>query len=406
MKVTLDTPLKDITSSNPILSNRIGGFWNEKLVGRFQQYSEGYSAFNRHEKFREWNKLINDGCRVFELFRELSDFYRKEKFQFQYDEVENPPPSSYLSIQMLSLLDKEGLNITKVLLNNQAQDPEDKGGWSYSDNLDMYMKYLEFKQELILDSLLDQFILEIEDKRRYNCSPDEEVDTYFRLLNLIPQSKVTYDWFSKNLELSCMVEDEDSRELVNRCKSLNYDSQKKIQNYVHTYFPEHVEDKKEYYSDLVNTNVFSTKRFYQGTIEVNLFPIMEQNNLKHKNLHHLGNVAKECLNVVASPEFMALINENIPVTNINSDEKSSSIKLDFSTDSYQNLEKFEEILLTALTGVLQVSEKIKMTMTDPYHGAPELITNMNAKFVHQYYLYHKLHDTLDSNAQKAKKPKI
>jgi hypothetical protein len=59
-----------------------------------------------------------------------------------------------------------------------------------------------------------------------------------------------------------------------------------------------------------------------------------------------------------------------------------------------------------LKGVLEVSKKIRLNWSESYHGEEELSTNMDAKFVHQHYMYHNLNDTLSSNETKPKRLKV
>lgn len=402
MKTLLSTPLKELD-----FPPYVGNFWNDNLINKFKKSYDGYSFFSRDNNFPTWEKLMSSEQRVFELLKHLSDFNSKEKHQFKHENIKDLS-SSYLSVQMLNLLSKEGLDITKVLLDNHFNDIDNKGGWSYTDLFEIYLKHLDSKNESIPNSLLTKFIFDIKEEKKYASyrSVDEEIDTYFKLLKIIPQNKINYNWFSENLNLFCTIKDEETRELVNYSKHLNYDSQKQIYDYVNQHFPEKIIENKEYYLNLLSSDIFSTKRLYQGSVDINIFQLIHQCKLSQNDSSHLSNIAKHCLSVIASPEFMQLINENIAISNIHTQDNQSNLTLNFSTDSYENLEIFEKIVLRSLNGVMRVSEKIKITWSESYSGADELITNMDAKFIHQYYLYNTLSETLETNTPKPRKNKI
>jgi hypothetical protein len=404
MKIELSTPIKNIT-----FSDETRKFWKEKILAKFEQRNEGYSWFKREDKFSEWGRMVSDGTTIGQLLTLVASFYRSENGDFQYNQSKNVDSSSYLSVQMINLLGKDKVDLTQILLDNYNYEPKDYKDWHIKDFFNLYLDYLNLKEEKISDILSDTFISNLGESKKYSShrSVDDDLSTYFQLLKVTPSEKINYDWFSKQLEFFCLIEDDDSRELENHCKYLNYDSQKKIHNYVKQHFPNNVDENSKYYPELLVSEVFSTKRLHQGCIDINIFSLIQQYGLTNKDVRHLSSIACECLNVVASDEFMKLIGENIQITNIENKEHKSSVTLNFSTDTYENLEKAEKIILTALKAVLEVSQKIRINWSENYHtGADELSTNMNAKFVHQYYMYHNLNDSLDTNSSKPKRNKI
>ena len=404
MKINLSTPLNDIN-----FSDEVSSFWKEKILARFEQRSDGYSWFKREDKFDEWQRLISNKTTVGGLLNLIAKFYRSENGQFQYDDTKNIDSSSYLSVHMLNLLTNDKVDLNKILLDNYDYEPKDYKDWHVFDFFNIYLDYLNIRSEKIPDILNEKFITKLEQYKKFSShrSVDEDVNTYFQLLKVMPKEKITYDYFVEKLDFFCLIEDKESRELENHCKYLNYDSQKKIHNYVKEHFPNKIDENSKYYPELLVSKVFSTKRLYQGCIDINIFSLINQYGLTNKDSSHLSSIACECLNVVASDEFMKLIGENISITNIENKQHKSNVILNFSTNTYEDLEAAERIILTALKAVFDVSQKIRIHWSENYHtGADELSTNMNAKFVHQYYMYHNLNDSLDTNESKPKRPKI
>jgi hypothetical protein len=402
MKIELHTPLKNIK-----FSDETRKFWKEKILARFDVHHRYYSWFKREDKFPEWEKMISNGEKIGGLLKNIASFYRSEHGDFQYNDTPNIQSSSYLSVELLDLLKKDNIDITKILLDNLNYEPKDYNDWHIRDFFSIYLDYLNNRNEKIIDKINNKFIEILAEYKRFSHqSVDEEVANFFKLLEVTPNDKITHEWFLNTLDFFCTIKDEETRKLVNYCKFLNYDSQKKIHSYMKQNFPNHLEENFKYYPNLLESKIFSTKRLCQGCIDINLFLLIEQYGLTHKDGRHLSNIATHCLTVVASSEFMQLIGEDITITNIENKEHQSNVILYFSTDTYENLEKAEKILLTALKGVLEVSEKIRLTWSESYHGEDELSTNMDAKFVHQYYMYHNLNDTLDSNEVKPKRPKV
>lgn len=405
MKIDLSTPLKNIKLSKESLD-----FWRDKLMAKYHNRYSGYSPFSTSydRGLSSWSELVSKGKTVNDLFDILSSFHRSENSEFNYNEVKNTESSMYLSVQMLDILRKDNIDLGKIILDKYAHEPSNSERWYYMGVFNIYLDYLNYRNETIPEILKTHFISELKDAKGYSShrSVDEDINTYFSLLKVIPKNKITYEWFSENLDTFCLIENENG-ELENACKYLNYDSQKKIHDYISDNFPSRINDNEKYYPNLLQSDVFSTKRFHQGSIDIKIFPLIQQYNLNQKDVKHLSNIAVECLNVVASDEFMKLIGENIPISNIETKDQHSNVILNFSTDTYENLEKVEKILLTALKGVLEVSHKINMSWSEDYHtGENILMTNMNAKFVHQYYMFHNLHDTLDTNNSKGKRNKI
>ena len=82
------------------------------------------------------------------------------------------------------------------------------------------------------------------------------------------------------------------------------------------------------------------------------------------------------------------------------------MSLQFSTENYENLKIFEDILLKSLNGVLEMHEKIKISWSESFSGEDHMITNMDAKFIAQQYLVKKLNHSLLENNINSKKNKI
>ncbi len=400
MNIELNTKLKDLKLSKEILD-----FWNISLIGKYTQHYDGYSAFSRSDKMLKLEKLIDSNCRIFEMFKKISDFYKNEEYDFKHNYIED---KSFLSIKMLDLLSKEGVEITNVLLENQSVDPGNSGGWRYTEFIELYLNYLNHKNQIIPGSLKNQFLLEIEQEKRYSSyhDVDRDVETYFNFLKVMNPKEITHDFFHKNLDIICVIINDDTRELINYRKNLNFDSQKKIFEYVLVNFPENLSKYTEYFNDLLPSPVFTAKRLYQGCVDINLYKILHENGLGEKNKQHITSVIKECLNVVSSSEFMKLIEQDIKVSNLDIRENNSKLRLNFSTESYEELERFEKILLNSIAGVIKVADKIKIRWTESFNGEDELITNMDAKFINKQYLHETLRETLQNNQNKNKRHKI
>ncbi len=394
MNITLETPLREL--SNPI---SIQKFWEKILIN---SYDSRHSSFRTEDNLPTWEKMISSNFRMFEFLKNLSDYYRKEKFSSKENKKEE---ALFFSIQMLDILKKENFNITNIFLENQKQN---NGDWRYSEFIEIYLSYLHIKKEFIPNSLKEQLILETKEDKNYSSfrSVDQNIELYLNFLKVINPNDITYEWFSKNLELACEMYDEESRDIINFSSYLNFDSQKNIHEYINNFFPDKIDENKNYFYKILPSPIFVTQRFFQGSIDINLYQILSQNNLNQDNITHLTNIAKECLNIITKPTFMNLINENINVSNIETKDKQSNLILNFSTNNVKDLELFETIALRALNGVLQVSDKIKLKWTDSYYGDNELITNMDEKFIYQQYLHQTLNETLDINKQKTRKNKI
>ncbi len=309
---------------------------------------------------------------------------------------------------MLNILKKENLELTTILLNNHKEDNENTGGWRYSEFIDMYLNYLSENKKEIPLFLKDQFLLEARENKRFSSfhEVDKDIETYFNLLNVMNSKEITNQFFKENLELYCSMVNDDTRELENYARCLNFDSQKRIYEYVNTFLPENSSEYTEYFQDLLPTPVFKTQRLYQSSIEINLYQIMFENGLNQKSSQHLNNIIKECLNVVSSDNFLRLINEDIKVFNTSVKEKAAGLKLNFSTETYEDLEKFEKIILKSLKGVVKVQDKIKLRWTDSFYGEDQLLTNMDAKFILQQYLHETLNEDLKKNETKPRKNKV
>lgn len=401
MSITLNTDIKKINTSF-----EVGFFWDTKLVDKYNQYYDRYSPFaHNRNKLPVWDKIKE--MRVNEVFSKLSDFFKDETSEFNEQNVELDP-TCYQSIKMLDILSKEGVDITEILRTTYQSDLENNSGWQYQEFIDLYLSYLKFKGQLFPNDLLEQFIKSTKEYYGYasNCNTDDNVSVYFKLIDRLPKAKVTYSWFAEHLDMFCSSEDDDTGQVINKHKSLNYDSQKLIYDYMGKNFPEHLVENSKYCSKLMPTNVFTSQTLQQGVININLFQIIHNNNLKQKDFNHLCNIARHCLSIVNGSEFMELIEKDIHVSQINIEKTQSNITLKFSSESPEDLEEFKTILLIALKGVLNVSEKITLNWNSFYNGEEELDTNMDAKFVLQHYLFHDLHNSLNSSKQQNKKHKL
>lgn len=395
MNITLNTPLKEVN-----LSDNIKNVWNKSTDWNPTRY------LSREDGLTSLTKLINSGNRVYELFQSLAHYYKKEQFEREYEH--NNSKHKSLSIEILKVLTEERLDITEIILENMKQNPHNEGGWAYINFLDLYTEYLKEKKLPLNELILNQLISEKIGEKQYSSyySIDTEIEQLFNLLNTIPQNSISYPWFSETLNMFCQAYNEDTRMLDDHSHLLNFDSQTKIYDYVKTYFSNHLEDNIKYFSDIVPQEILSVRKYHQSTIEINLYQVLRENNLTQKSFGHAKSVAIECLNIVASKEFMELIHENITVNNINHQEGLKSITLQFSTNTSEELETFEKVFSTALSGILKITEKIHLNWSDSWSGEQELITNMDAKFVHKQYLHQFLNETLELNPQKGRKNKL
>jgi len=403
--ITFPTLLQDLK-----ISSETKKFWNDVLLEKFNKYSSSYSSFSRSDKFPNWDKLISSNFRIFDLFQKLSEYYKKEKYDYANKDrlFSNEDNNPFLSLEFLELLKKDKVSMEGVFLNTLIAEPENKSGWTYAEFIELHLHHLKENKQKLNKDIEKQYFTELHEHQQYYSyvSVDENINLFFSLIEVIQPNQINYNWFKEKLEFFCTIKDDDSRQIVNQAQYLNFDSQKKIYDYLVDLFPDNISENKKYFSKILPSPVFKTNRLHQGSIEINLYQILNELHLNQKDLHHLINISKECLNVVSQPSFLNLIEKDIPVSNIYSKENNSSIILNFSTNSYEDLEDFEKILLRSLNGVLKVSDKIRISWSESYSGADELITNMDSKFIHQHYLFQTLNETLSTNSNSAKKMKI
>lgn len=392
------------------ISSETKKFWDDVLLEKFNKSYSSYSSFSRSDKLPNWDKLISSNFRVFDLFQKLSEYYKKERYDFNNKDkfFAKEETSTFSSIEFLELLKKDKISIDNIFLNTLVAEPENKSGWTYAEFIELHLHYLKENKQKLHTEIEKQYFLELNEHQQYYSyvSVDENINLFFSLMDVIQPNKINHTWFKEKLEFFCTIKDDDSRQLVNQAEYLNFDSQKKIYDYIVDLFPDNINEHNKYFSKILPSPVFKTSRLHQGSIEINLYQILNELHLNQKDLNHLIHISKECLNVVSQPSFLELIEKDIPVSNIYSKDNNSSVILNFSTNSYEDLEDFEKILLRSLNGVLKVSDKIRISWSESYSGADELITNMDSKFIHQHYLFQTLNETLSTNSNSAKKMKI
>lgn len=379
-------------------SEKLKKTWSDNTSQESSAYGYGTGVIPSLEKLILHSSSIN--YNLFELFKYVSDLHTRENY--------HPDVHKDATIKILKALNKDGINLEQILLETKYVDPDNEAGWQYETFFNIYLKSLIDSKKEINPILLEQCLLEIETNKKYSSYQDidSEINTFFDLLEVIPKNQITYEWFNKKLELFCTILDDESREMVNNCNLLNFDSQTKIYNYISTNFPEKISENEKYYQDLLLEDNFITKNLYQGVIKINLFKVLAQFNLKQENLQNISNIIGECLNVTASSEFMKEINENITVSNIDVKQQHNSMNLQFSTENHEDLIIFEDILLKSLNGVLKMHEKIKISWSESFSGEDHIITNMDAKFVAQQYLVQKLNHSLLENKIPNRKHKV
>lgn len=401
---TFPTLLQDLN-----ISPETKQFWDDVLLDKFNKSSTSYSSFSHSDKLPNWNKLISSNFRMFDLFQKLSQYYKNERYDYlNKDRFLSEESNPFLSLEFLELLKKDKIAIDDIFINTLIAEPENKSGWTYAEFIELHLHYLKKNNQKLNENIERQYFLELNEHQQYYSyvSVDENINLFFSLLAVIQPTQITYPWFKEKLEFFCTIKDDDSRQLVNQAQYLNFDSQKKIYDYINESFPENLSENNKYFSKILPSPVFKTHRLHQGSVEINLYQILNELHLNQKDLNHLIHISKECLNVVSQSSFLNLIEKDIQISNIYTKETNTSVILNFSTNNYQDLEDFEQILLRSLNGVLKVSDKIRISWSESYSGADELITNMDSNFIHQHYLYQTLNETLSTNSNSSKKMKI
>lgn len=402
-------PIQFTTLLNTIpFTSAIEDYWNSHLVAQysknFNTANNYYSSFKEAEKLPLWeNFQVNNN--IYQLFDALLKFHRLEYFDFEYHTTDSKSnnqthlPSSYLSIQMIDLLEKEGINFSSLMLvNDHNNDQTD-----FYEHYCLHLQHLNFKQHCIEEQLSDKFLESVLLRQSYSYhNVDRNVELFFMLLEATPKETINLQWFTDKLELFCTLEDREERELLNHSNFLNFTSQKHIYDYMQTYFPENIEDNQQYYKNLIPSDIFSSNILFQGMIKIDLFQYMLLNDLSKNKFNHLENIAKESLNIISSDEFMSL-HDNLSIVNIHHKTSKTHITLFFSCDNHEDLVTFEKNYITTLHCLFKVQDKIYLNWSENYHGEDTLDSNMDAQFINKYYLASHLHNTLDNDLSKPNK---
>lgn len=395
MTIDFTTPLKNLNFTSTFIS-----FWNDNLVTRYHQKNNGsYSFFSNARKLPLWNDFQAKE-NLFNLFDVLHNFYNTEKHTFDYEKTENVSHCSYLSLQIMNILSQDGLSLSSFLNQHYMTNQDKKDDRLYIDPLfELYLHHEEFNDRYISDLLKDKYIEIIHQNKKFSdfSSTNSNILCFSKLLKVIPKEKTSYEWFIKNLNEMCFDEEMNSIDYI----SLNYESQKIIYDYIHTNFKEHIEENNNYFKNLLPNDIIFSKRLFQTSVTIDMYQFIHQNKLKQNDLDKLCDIATEALNIISTPEFMQIINQDIKISHIDTKKSLSTIEILFSTDNQENLIIFENIYLTLLESVLKVSDQIMVTWNEDYHsGENTLITNMNAQFINKHYLHSKLNNKLDSKTTK------
>lgn len=393
MNITLSTKIKDIK-----LSKKISRVWNEKIVARYNE-SYGSNGFSERNQPNLWNDLGD--ISLSDLISYINEFYVAE-----YYNIDKYIEYNYVAIDFLNALKEEKLDVRNILEESIKNPPS---LLSNKGLLDVYIKFLNSNNEFISESLLTSILEKLNDEKRYirNGDLEEQINFFFDLLKVVPHSIKTEQWTIDTLDSFCFLRDDETRELVNASKNLRYISQNHVLDYIQTNFPQNIEKYKKYYHDLLDDNAFELENLYQAKVSINLYSLLQQYQLEIDLSDKLSDIAHQCLKVVASKEFMVLINKNIDVSNIIAHKTKSHISLGFSTQTADELKEFEDIFLLAVKNILKVQEKVSIEWYESYHSSEnELSTNMDAKFIYQYYSYSKLNANLEDNNKGMRKNKI
>jgi len=122
----------NLSNQIPALSKTVEEFWNNEIKGNYEKDKSSYDS----NKFPRWKDLKD----FKDLLEKLKSCYSKQYYDLK---EENPSPDKYASVIFLSLLKKEGLDITQIY-KLASHNQEDKFSLYY--DISMYLDYLDFKK--------------------------------------------------------------------------------------------------------------------------------------------------------------------------------------------------------------------------------------------------------------------
>lgn len=398
MTINENTPLNSLS-----FSPEVEKCWQEQIIAKYDQKFEYHSPYENRNRLDDWKEFKTKNT-VGQLLEQLGDFRRTETYEQEYSEKHSNVISDYASVRMLNLLQSEGLPVESILINS----PNTGEAFNVFDDVKTYTLYMDslYQQNKLMPlELFNKFIAIITDEKMFSLRReiDDDINIFFRLISILPKEEITYDWVSKNLDLFCSGEGEKRGDLKNISEQLNYSSQKKIYDYIQEYFPAYVEENRQYYHDLMPSPILKTKKLHQAIIDVDLYQYIFQNELQQKDIYHLSSICIEALNVMSSPEFLSLINEDIKVSNVETKQYNKNITVYFSTETREQLEKFENIYVNTLESLLNVEDTIRISWADNDDtGENYAITNMKTDFIVKHYLFNKMNNEIPNKPSGAK----
>jgi hypothetical protein len=398
MNFTLETTIKNIN-----LPKYIKEFWDRVFLQKANNLNNGFSGFISRGDKRVFQHMEENGWRLWEIFNEVSFLYRREVEANEREKIKE-----FVSLETLRILEKENITMTNVLLENNKNDPLNEGGWNYPTLLNLYLADLKQKKEKVPSVILELMVKEIEKDRAISGYKvlDEELKNFIDLVS-ITEKEITYNWFSKNLQMICMVKDQQTDELEDHKKYLNFDSQKLVFNYIKDNFPLELENAKDYYQSLFSDK-FTTKEYFQGEIDINLYVILNEKNLSQKDYYHLINIAEVTMNNIQQESFMSLIGEQYNIEKLEIKKGSKNLLISYSSINKKDIEVFEKVAIKSLNGVYNIAEKIQISSTETglFSTDSEVITNLDVNLTSKQYLKEKLSDELSLNSSPTKKMKL
>lgn len=384
MTIELSTPLHQIKISNEAIL-----LWDKTLIPILQSEL----SFSDRKILPYWSEFKSNT--VDDFLNNLSRIYNKEFFQLNN---KKKLPDEYQSLKMLAMVKKDGIDFSKLYMEKFENQISKNHNFFETPTLMMYLQFIKIQGEFLAPHLLQAIIEDKLESKKYSSYDrmDETVEMYFKLLSVTPVKNVTYDWFIQNLNSFCQDKQK------NMGKYLNYDNKKLIHDYIKINFPDKFDKDSFYFSELTGKNNFFIRRLHQSSIQINLFQILHDLNLGNQELHHIEEICIQTFKVVSSKKFLDLIGKNIDIENYHTDKKASCLELHFSSENPDKLKELEQVFLTALKAVLPIHEKIHIVWSEDYDGNDTINSNLNAKFLHQYYLHQKLNDELQQNSSHKK----
>lgn len=397
--ITLNTP---ITTLN--IPYQIEKYWDDTILAKqessfsLESYSPFKQSFNTTPK---WHQL--KVMRIFEIFKNLSDYYEKEKNHLIMNK--NEKKQTYLIIntpEFLQKLSSCGLDIIEIIHNTISDDPSNKRNWQYYSLIELVNAHLKNKKTYMSEEYFDCIFNEkkANNRRHYHYEDiNQEINTMLNILDNLPPKKVTYELFSHMLEEYCSFIPESKGDYEFYPDLLNFESQKKIKSYISTHFPEKIDENSKFYSDIYgDKKIFSFKQYFQNSAELNVYNILNQFDLPQEKENHISSLLCYTFELSTGKDFLTAIQKDYQVFNSSANNNGKNLKIQYSTEKEEHILEVENIIKYNFETILENSDKLFYRQEDGFSGAPEVYSNVNVDFLVKNYLNKKLqYESKDKN---------